>query len=277
MKIIWIAVEVQGQKVGLKVKQKYMGDTMKKILTGLSIMFLIFGCASNVFNKKSEHDLIKPTDSLINGKQLLRGKNQIDKCIQSNLVFPVDEILRQTNLDDIIQVYALIDERGHYKQAWIEEPQNLGVEHLILPRLETAVYESAENIENVSGEYLLEILIPVYNIKIDSAELLKWSSSSHKGREFDSPPAPNGGYATLQKNAVYPENARMQGLEGTVVIGFFVDSKGQIGDFKVLESQSYEMNRSAINAIRATRWSPALLNGANIPADLSAPVVFRLR
>jgi len=97
---------------------------------------------------------------------------------------------------------------------------------------------------------------------------------------YDVPPQPVGGFAALQKNLIYPEKARKKGIEGVVVLHVLIGKNGRVLQAKVLKSLNDELNSAAIQAIKKTKWKPALQkkDGKEIPVSVwvSIPVVFRL-
>ncbi len=98
---------------------------------------------------------------------------------------------------------------------------------------------------------------------------------------YDVPPMPVGGFAAIQKNLSYPENARKNHIEGAVILHVLISKSGRVLKTKILKSVHAEMDSAAVRAIRKTKWTPAFRkkNGKKIPVQVwvSIPVVFRLK
>lgn len=112
---------------------------------------------------------------------------------------------------------------------------------------------------------------------------------------YDEPPMPVGGYAALQKNVVYPDSARKNGIEGTVFVSAYVDEKGKLSnvniaivsimdgtDGSVFEGILYEviintgLDKAAIDAVMKTQFIPAKLGDEPVGLRINIPVEFRL-
>ena len=70
--------------------------------------------------------------------------------------------------------------------------------------------------------------------------------------------------------ALYTEQARAAGLEGTVVLSLIVDKYGLPREIAVIRGLGLGLDESAINAVSNWHFRPALLNGQ--PAETRATV-----
>ena len=94
---------------------------------------------------------------------------------------------------------------------------------------------------------------------------------------YDEPPRPINGYAAIQKNVRYPATALEAGIEGTVILQAFVDSKGQVQHTKVLKGiKNTGLDEAAADAIRRKGFEPAKHQGKSIGVWISIPINFRL-
>jgi len=94
---------------------------------------------------------------------------------------------------------------------------------------------------------------------------------------YDEPPAPIGGMAAILKNLVYPEVARRAGVEGLVILHLHIGASGEILHVKVMKSLGIDdMDQSAINAVRAVKWKPAMQRDMPIAVWYSVPIRFAL-
>lgn len=93
---------------------------------------------------------------------------------------------------------------------------------------------------------------------------------------FDEPPVPIGGYAALHKNLVYPEIARLAGINGIVVLGVHVDREGNVQDIKILKSLMDLCDEAAIRAVRSVKWKPAKQRDMPASVWISVRLIFQL-
>ena len=95
---------------------------------------------------------------------------------------------------------------------------------------------------------------------------------------YDSAPEPIGGFAAIQKNLTYPEIARRAGVEGMVVVQVLIDTKGNVDDTRVAKSLGNNgCDEAAIEAIKKTKWKPALQRDKPVKVWVSIPVIFKLK
>lgn len=83
--------------------------------------------------------------------------------------------------------------------------------------------------------------------------------------------------AYLQKNIRYPAAARENGIEGTVVLQFVVNTDGSISDIKPLREVGGGATEEAIRVVKSMpKWTPGNNNGVNVPVYFNLPVTFQL-
>ncbi len=63
----------------------------------------------------------------------------------------------------------------------------------------------------------------------------------------------------------YTEEARAAGIEGTVVLDLIVDEKGRARDIKVVKGLSHGLNKAAVAALKACRFTPGERGGKPVP------------
>ncbi|MBK7033711.1 MAG: energy transducer TonB [Ignavibacteria bacterium] len=80
----------------------------------------------------------------------------------------------------------------------------------------------------------------------------------------------------LQMAIRYPEVARRNGIEGTVLVKALIGVDGSIVTAIVVESENPILEQAAIDGIRSIQFSPANNNGQNVPCHVFVPVAFRL-
>jgi protein TonB len=76
----------------------------------------------------------------------------------------------------------------------------------------------------------------------------------------------------------YPELARRQGIEGTVLLRLFVAADGRVREVEVAESSGHPiLDAEAVTAVRSWRGRPATRDGVPVETVELLPVRFRLR
>ncbi len=76
--------------------------------------------------------------------------------------------------------------------------------------------------------------------------------------------------------ALYPETARAQRLEGTVVLRLSLDSEGRVTDAEVLEPAGHGFDEAAGEAAARLQFEPARRAGVALPSRIRFPFVFSL-
>ena len=90
-------------------------------------------------------------------------------------------------------------------------------------------------------------------------------------------PEPIGGLKAIQQKLVYPEHAKLYGLEGDVLIAAAIDSHGKVLKVKVAKGIGLGCDEAAIEAVRSTRFIPGQVNGKTVKSNVSFKVKFRLK
>jgi protein TonB len=80
----------------------------------------------------------------------------------------------------------------------------------------------------------------------------------------------------LQRRIKYPEIARRNNIEGTVVVRALVDKHGSVVQTHIDKSDNQVLSDAAIDAVKATPFTPAIQNGTSVPVWVQIPVTFRL-
>ena len=82
----------------------------------------------------------------------------------------------------------------------------------------------------------------------------------------------------IRKEPVYPDKTRRAGIEGRVVLKIFISAAGEIRSTEVLVSSGNQaLDQSALQAVRASRFSPALSDHLPVESHATASYRFELR
>lgn len=76
----------------------------------------------------------------------------------------------------------------------------------------------------------------------------------------------------------YPREAKRRGVQGRVLVSFWVDKTGQVGEIEIQSSPSDILSDEVIRLIELSpQWEPANVNGETIGAWLSLAITFQLK
>jgi protein TonB len=78
-------------------------------------------------------------------------------------------------------------------------------------------------------------------------------------------------------NAAYPADARAQQIEGDVVMEIVVDASGVVTEARVVRRAGFGLDESALRAVRASRFTPAVRGGRPVAERMRYTVTFALR
>jgi TonB family protein len=81
----------------------------------------------------------------------------------------------------------------------------------------------------------------------------------------------------LAESIKYPEEAKKQGIEGTVIIVFVINSDGTISDVETLRGIGGGCDEEAMRVIQnAPKWTPGLQGGKPVNCRMRLPIRFKL-
>lgn len=81
----------------------------------------------------------------------------------------------------------------------------------------------------------------------------------------------------LKTKITYPAQAKDEGIQGTVYIGFVVYKDGTLGSFKIRRGVRADLDKEAMRVIKAMpNWKPGKQNGKVVNCEMTLPVKFRL-
>ena len=127
------------------------------------------------------------------------------------------------------------------------------------------------------AEYIEEVAIVFHE---DEIELLEESDGFHVDY-FETAPEFPGGNAAVMKyikdNMVYPMKATENGIQGRVIISFYIETDGSISEVTVERSIDPLLDAEAIRIIKSMpKWKPGMQQGKLIRAKYTVPIKFSL-
>ena len=86
----------------------------------------------------------------------------------------------------------------------------------------------------------------------------------------------------IYANVQYPDSARLQGIEGTVVISFVVNPDSLISDAKIMRDIGGGCGEAALYVINALnplglKWAPGKQKGVPVKVRMNVPVKFKIK
>jgi protein TonB len=82
--------------------------------------------------------------------------------------------------------------------------------------------------------------------------------------------------ARFQTKPQYPFEMRRAGIEGQVVVGFIVDSKGMVREAYPVRSTHREFEAAAVAAVSKWRFRPGKKGGRAVNTKMRIPIVFSI-
>lgn len=90
-------------------------------------------------------------------------------------------------------------------------------------------------------------------------------------------PEPIGGLGAIQSLVKYPEIAKKAGTEGVVVVRAAINEHGHVFKVEIVKSLGGGCDEAALEAVKATRFSPGKQRGRAIKVWMSIPIRFKLK
>ena len=82
----------------------------------------------------------------------------------------------------------------------------------------------------------------------------------------------------MEENMVHPEEMRRLGMEGEVIMGFFVEPSGVISGVTVVKGLTKEFDEEAKRLVRnMPYWIPGKKNGVPVRYRMTMPINFKVK
>ncbi|MBS1912463.1 MAG: energy transducer TonB [Bacteroidetes bacterium] len=117
----------------------------------------------------------------------------------------------------------------------------------------------------------------ITNVKVDGPVSVKETEHVPDPDEFVAVEEdPKWDAADLQRRVKYPEIARKNGIEGTVVVRALVGKDGRVMKTMVDRSDNKALEEAAVDAVTKTPFTPAIQNKQPVTVWVQIPVIFKL-
>ncbi len=123
---------------------------------------------------------------------------------------------------------------------------------------------------------------PSQNTAIQTAPVITTDDQTvYPDAVAETKPIPVGGAQSwasyLQKNLIYPDEARHQGISGRVFLSFIVEKDGSISNIVVDEPAGHGFDEEAVRVLQQSpAWQPGIKDGKPIRIKYKLPVNFRM-
>jgi TonB family protein len=196
-----------------------------------------------------------------------------DKCLAITLlftifafiVFPDVEIAAITSAEKVQETIEILPEIPEQIKPPEEVARPIVSIEIVDPDDEDAddvEYVSEEELEQLREEFVREpeIIIP----------------DERHGETPRFVPFEDAPQIRVGAHPEYPEWARRQGIQGTVVLDIEVLASGNIGAIEVFRSLIPDMDRAAIEAVRKWQMQPAMSGGQPVSVWLRQSITFTI-
>ncbi len=92
----------------------------------------------------------------------------------------------------------------------------------------------------------------------------------------DKMPVPVGGMEAIFKNVHYPDKAVKAKKEGKTIVAAVVDANGDVKKVTIKSSTDKVFDAASKDAVKKTKFTPALVNGKPVKSEIAIPIQFRL-
>jgi periplasmic protein TonB len=82
--------------------------------------------------------------------------------------------------------------------------------------------------------------------------------------------------ARFQAKPVYPFEMRRAGIQGEVLVGFIVDTNGDVREAYAVRSTQREFEQAAIQAVQKWKFRPGRKGGRAVNTRMQVPIVFSI-
>lgn len=88
-------------------------------------------------------------------------------------------------------------------------------------------------------------------------------------------PKPKGGVSAITKKIKYPRNVKKSSIKGKITLVVEISEKGNVTNVQVKQSLgNEELDRAVMEAVKATKWEPAQLNGKPVIGSTKIRIAF---
>lgn len=171
-----------------------------------------------------------------------------------------NSIDENTSVNKNYEYMILVNETGTVDKIVIEKSMGEELDNIVIHEVSDWKFRPAViNGENVKFKYPLQFDGTDYFISVEQM------------------PEPIGGIGAIAKLVRYPEIAKRAGIEGRVYVKAFVNEQGEVDSVKLIKGIGVGCNESAMDAVKQTKFKPAMNDGQEVKAQVVVPILFKLK
>lgn len=215
------------------------------------------------------------------------GKPDLEYVIQSQMVYPPNLLKKGIKADVTVNFIVASDgslKSIDFKEVYKEEFQNEVKRLLRYFIFEPALMGDAKVASETS--LIIKFDPALYRKYTKSRGFIIHKETAKTDTSFvvysiaDSSPDYYKGEEVLNEyilsNLEYPDLAKRQGLQGTVIISFIVEPNGTLSNLFVEKEFNHLCTNEALRLLRDTKWKPGTKNGKLVRYKSKYPIVFNI-
>lgn len=250
-----------------------------KLLITAILLFTLISCkeekeiefipANEIYFSHTELD---SHPKLISNDPLQGGKEIVDLIFMINDLY--QELPENDKKDFILKYSFLVNEEGLIDKIQIVKSDFPEIDKKIANTIKEWVYEPGMK----DGQRVKFSLPWGFDPKDHIGKIpMKEDTEETYYVAVDEMPMPIGGLYSIQSKIVYPEEAKINGIEGRVFIQAFIDETGNVADAKVIKGAGHGLDEAALEAVKQTKFTPGIHKGEPVKVQVSIPIVFKLQ
>jgi TonB family protein len=165
-------------------------------------------------------------------------------------------------------------------QAFTRSKRGIDIMKYKTTNVKKGVIVDVDSTSISDNETLYTLQIDTLPVNPDNKIILRQTGLVIKKILIELPGFPGGAderYRFLQKNVIYPELAKQNGIEGTVYTSFTVTTDGSITKIKTVKGLGYGLDEEMIRIIKLMpKWNPGKQNGKPGNFEYVMPMKFIL-
>ncbi len=199
------------------------------------------------------------------------GYDKMVEFIRNNIKYP--EEARQKGIQGTVILAFNIKKDGSLTNVKVEQSVGGGCDEeaaRIIKSMPNWICKSDKK------QGIQEVKLPIkFKLNIDKSLSTSVEPSPYDFVSVDKEPWVD--LSVLQKAIKYPEEVRHKGIEGKVILRVLVSAQGNVKNVFVENSDNNILNESAINAVKNTKFTPAVKEGKSIDCWITIPIEFKLK
>ncbi len=240
-----------------------------KLILPIFLIVILLGCKEEKqIEVIPDYDRIYlPVNELNEIPQLMEGndKKLIDSifAIYFNL-FPLSDSSRNK---PTMEYKLMINETGTIDKIFMGKNNDEKINQLVLNTIKKWKYKpGVKDGKNVKSQSPMILWF----------EMKKQIVESEFFVAVETMPEIIGGFASIQEKIVYPELAKLAGIEGKVYILAFIDGNGEVASARIIKGIGAGCDEAALNAVKQTKFTPGRQRGKPVKVQVTVPIVFKL-